>query len=650
MMFQFRHFPSKCLIFLLLSVLCSACTDCAGGAQQMRGEGFVGRGPPIVEGKREESGGSWSTEWTQKPWSWSESWGGAADGRSSAGGATDWGDGTQPWTESMPAALPSAAPPQTKTNEEDTGTTEESAEGGGGQKRREGLLQRFCARHPDSAKCRGNSGGTEKVPESENGEGGGLMERFCARHPEHSKCNGGTEEGTDTTQQTPWHSTASPNGDFSAWSSSAGGYNRRPPSFHNFRPSFAISPNATDERPPTPTANVDMHAAQMDKDVKPEDPSLSFGFLSEEAREAMLKNCLSGAVDCKAQPFGMIQKRTMVLQHEMDFMRKVRPYQSGEMVQKRVEMVQKLKQKMLEVAGLDEHVQPVNDGTFQHDVLLTEKQSEELIKALNNVPKPAKKLHRYGYGHRFKRASLFLEQFAAQKWPIGQPIAFFFDPKIEEFEKQMVRQAHQMIEAQTCIRFRPSDSKPNSDFLYYIKVSTPTFCGLSYIGHVSPANPIYLSFQCQDPVGVAVHETMHALGANHEHLRADREEHLDIQWANINPQFYDFFAIADPSKFTSYGSAYAYDSIMHYGPFTATLDTSRPTMVPKKNAEQNMALMGQRKKLSTKDVELLNKMYCKQNCEDRNVYCGFWALRNFCQMPPQLGWMRQNCRKSCALC
>lgn len=65
---------------------------------------------------------------------------------------------------------------------------------------------------------------------------------------------------------------------------------------------------------------------------------------------------MSGTVDCKAQPYGMEQKRTMVLQHEMDFLRRVRPYQSPDMIEKRVDLVQRLKVKMLHVAGLGEHV------------------------------------------------------------------------------------------------------------------------------------------------------------------------------------------------------------------------------------------------------------------------------------------------------
>jgi astacin len=178
-------------------------------------------------------------------------------------------------------------------------------------------------------------------------------------------------------------------------------------------------------------------------------------------------------------------------------------------------------------------------------------------------------------------------------------------------------------------------------------VANPSFCGLSYIGKVSPANPVYLSFMCQDPVGIAIHETMHALGANHEQLRSDRDMFLDINWSNINPQFYDHFAIADPSKFTSFGIPYDYGSIMQYQAFTAAIDTSRPTMSPRVNPAQNQPLMGQRKRLGDKDAQLLNAMYCKTGCEDTSVYCGFWALQNTCQ---RNSWMQQNCLKSCQLC
>ena len=72
----------------------------------------------------------------------------------------------------------------------------------------------------------------------------------------------------------------------------------------------------------------------------------------------------------------------------------------------------------------------MNDGTFEHDILLTEAQAQDLLNALDNTPAPSNS-KRYGYG-RYKRASLFLEQLQAQRWPSGESIKYFFDPNIRE--------------------------------------------------------------------------------------------------------------------------------------------------------------------------------------------------------------------------
>ncbi|KAL7074308.1 hypothetical protein ACQ4LE_006401 [Meloidogyne hapla] len=424
-----------------------------------------------------------------------------------------------------------------------------------------------------------------------------IKEIFCSRHPNNPKCQGRSES-----------------------------------------PIQNLIPQTT----PQPQIQIE----------EPKTKSMPFGYLDAEARDAIIKNCQSGIVDCKSQPFGMEQKRNMVIQNEMDFARKQyssSSYLSPGIVTKRIDLVHELKLKMIKVAGLGEYVTPVNDGTFEHDVLLTESQAQNLINALDQTPYPSTK--KYGYGHgRSQRSSLFLDQLQTQRWPLGESIKYFIDGNIAQNEKDVLHQAHQLIQASTCIRFEQVNEKPQTDYLHYVKVSTPTFCGLSYIGRVTPANPIYLSFQCQDPIGVATHETMHALGANHEHLRSDRDEYINIQWENINPQFYDFFAIADPSKFTPYGIIYSFDSIMHYGASTASLN-QKPTMIPKIDPQINTPKMGQRQRLSSQDIELLNKMYCKQtSCSDSSVYCGVWALRGFCSIYPQYGWMQQNCLKSCKLC
>lgn len=82
---------------------------------------------------------------------------------------------------------------------------------------------------------------------------------------------------------------------------------------------------------------------------------------------------------------------------------------------------------------------------------------------------------------------------------------YFF---IEELDKNDVRQALAEIQAKTCIKF-VYNANPRSYHLNYLRVDSATLwvwpfssqivpfsCGLSYVGRVSPANPIYLSFQC----------------------------------------------------------------------------------------------------------------------------------------------------------
>ena len=133
-------------------------------------------------------------------------------------------------------------------------------------------------------------------------------------------------------------------------------------------------------------------------------------------------------------------------------------------------------------------------------------------------------------------------------------------------------------------------------------------------------------------MGVAIHETLHALGLQHEQLRIgtvyneiynikyailnffhffpDRDKFITINWENVNPQQYDFFAVSDITKFSSYGMKYDYGSIMHYSSTIASQNFGKKTMTAKQNPAVNDPLMGQRNGLSASDVEELKRMYC----------------------------------------
>uniref|UniRef100_A0A915LIT1 Peptidase M12A domain-containing protein n=1 Tax=Meloidogyne javanica TaxID=6303 RepID=A0A915LIT1_MELJA len=103
---------------------------------------------------------------------------------------------------------------------------------------------------------------------------------------------------------------------------------------------------------------------------------------------------------------------------------------------------------------------------------------------------------------------------------------------------------------------------------------------------------------CGNGSGIALHETLHALG---------------------------------------YGLRYDYGSIMHYSDTIAAQSPGKKTMTAKLAPFLNDPIMGQRKGLSASDIEALNKMYCMPGCEDKLVYCGIWASNNLCN--PQM-WRR----------
>lgn len=78
------------------------------------------------------------------------------------------------------------------------------------------------------------------------------------------------------------------------------------------------------------------------------------------------------------------------------------------------------------------------------------------------------------------------------------------------------------------------------------------------------------------------------------------------------------------TNFEKYGSNvvsgmdhdYDYDSMMHYSRNAFSIDRS-PTILPLKDPN---APIGQRDHLSPKDIDKLNKMYCKQAQYDEWVY------------------------------
>uniref|UniRef100_A0A914XTL8 Metalloendopeptidase n=1 Tax=Panagrolaimus superbus TaxID=310955 RepID=A0A914XTL8_9BILA len=457
--------------------------------------------------------------------------------------------------------------------------------------------------------------------------------RFCSRRPEHPKCRGHPE----------WQING--NGDVPRLPMIGGrGIQIIEEIFPNGLLNFQI--------PPIPKLNLPDVLQNVPNVLRNFIPAPLLGQITEIARSAIRATC-ANSKQCKEQSPDALNKRASIAEHESLVHKLFDKDKSQEQIDKEIEVrlarTQQVKQALLKKANLESEIVAENDGTFQKDILLTEAQANTMINEIQS-DRDEKDGPGAPPSMRMSRSALFLETTPTQRWPNDKPIQYMFDQSLNENDKGAVQAAIKEIETKTCVRFKLEKTKPSNSHIYYIKASSSQICGLSYIGRVEPVNPIYLTFTCGNPTGVAIHETLHALGLNHEQLRGDRDQFIKVNWENVNPQNYDFFAIADSKQFTSYGVKYDFGSIMHYNQFIASQFPNKPTMTAKVEPAKNNPLMGQRNTLSPKDIEIISKMYCVPGCEDKNVYCGAWALGNFCTTPAQKTWMEQNCKKSCNIC
>lgn len=103
-----------------------------------------------------------------------------------------------------------------------------------------------------------------------------------------------------------------------------------------------------------------------------------------------------------------------------------------------------------------------------------------------------------------------------------------------------------------------------------------------------------------------VHALMHVLGFWHEHQRPDRDTYVQVQTANVDPARAVEFAIVPVGN--TYGQAYDFDSVMHFGASEGS-SNGQPTLVVLPPNQTRQGTIGQRTQLSPGDVEVLRRTY-----------------------------------------
>ncbi|CAB4063817.1 unnamed protein product [Lepeophtheirus salmonis] len=203
----------------------------------------------------------------------------------------------------------------------------------------------------------------------------------------------------------------------------------------------------------------------------------------------------------------------------------------------------------------------------------------------------------------------------------------------------MIKSAMEHIESNSCVKF-VQQSKQKT----YLNIvnNKPEYECFTTIGYSTQReNFLHLRFpQCLQ-FGIIVHELLHALGFDHEHNRYDRDEYIRIHWQNLmRANCYNGYS------FETYGYAYDYGSIMHYGR-TSNGYHGQTTITPINDENQEL---GQLRGMSELDIKKLMAAYCggrtlEESCLDSNEGCPHWT--GHCNTT---SYIRDMCEKSCKAC
>lgn len=144
----------------------------------------------------------------------------------------------------------------------------------------------------------------------------------------------------------------------------------------------------------------------------------------------------------------------------------------------------------------------------------------------------------------------------SMRWP-GGVVPYEIDDSLSGLTDS-ITSAMKHIQDNSCITFVKRSSQTD-----YVRIFEGKGC-YSYWGYLGRGQQdISLGVGCE-PFGTIVHELLHAIGFEHEHNRSDRDDHLTINWDNIEEEWYYAFKKLRPEQ-NRLLTGFDFDSVMLYG-------------------------------------------------------------------------------------
>jgi len=196
------------------------------------------------------------------------------------------------------------------------------------------------------------------------------------------------------------------------------------------------------------------------------------------------------------------------------------------------------------------------------------------------------------------------------RWP-NKTLIYTLDQDFSQSELRIIEESMTEISALTCIRFKQREVEQG--YIFVAKGGSGTGCS-SYLGRLGTVQQLNLESPGCVHKGIVIHEFIHAIGFYHEQSREDRDNHVTINWSNI--QVGTEFNFVKASMSLKYNMTYDYGSLMHYSAYSFASNPSIPTIIPVDPDAQ----IGQRQGMSDKDIYKINAMYCPDsNIDDPMV-------------------------------